>query len=129
MSVILPIIRVLSQDAEHPLDRSSGEPRGEIFMNQDNNDNTQPRQPQQPLSSSKAKLPRHRESSPDDEAVARYIALPLRRMTGWTGDGMQYVLECGHTLPSDAFLDDNACLRCPQCYVEGMLRAKKMMDK
>jgi len=72
------------------------------------------------------------EQAAQNEADAVYEALPLRRMVGlkWSEERRQddFVLECGHRVPRSLFLDDQARVRCRQCFREGMERAERMIE-
>ncbi len=77
--------------------------------------------PGQPRSS------RHKESSPELEAMDMFLAFPRRSRKGWTADFARYVLECGHTVPADLPLDDDSKVRCRACYREQMAKAGEML--
>jgi hypothetical protein len=77
----------------------------------------------------KPKYIRRRESPPESEAVAMFLAFPRRSRTGWIADGTRYILECGHTVSSDMPLDDDGKVRCRECYKDQMLTAKKMLER
>ncbi|MES2464400.1 MAG: hypothetical protein V4671_27890 [Armatimonadota bacterium] len=73
------------------------------------------------------RLPRRQETSPELEAMDMFLAFPRRRRTGWSADFSQFRLECGHNVSCDLPLDDDAKVRCRECYREKMAKAARMI--
>jgi hypothetical protein len=57
-----------------------------------------------------------------------FLAFPRRLRSGWSADFSLYILECGHTAPADLPLDDDAKVRCRNCYKEQMQKAAKLIE-
>ena len=74
------------------------------------------------------RVPRHRESTPDAEALSLSQALPRRQMVGMIDSGMRFVLECGHALSSNAALDADCRTGCRECFHNRMCAAGRLIE-
>ncbi len=68
------------------------------------------------------------ETSPEEEAAAQTMAMPLRRVLGTKHNYEFYILECGHSVETNSYLGKDTHARCWDCYLDGLQKARTMTE-